>query len=216
MDYIPKRDADLDEWLRIFTAEIPGIATALGLPATFDDDVIAAYAAWQIAYVAHQSAKNAAQSAAETKDEARAAAVEAARSAVARLQAHRLMTDGYRETLGITVPDLVPTPTSPDYVDSLEPPVLLLEPRRGQVIVHFGVNPSNERANPKPDKIAGAKIWCRIGAGAWENVADDTNSPYNHNFDIAEPVNAEYRAQWYDRQGRRGRFSAVVKTAVAP
>ena len=66
-DYVPKRDAQLDEWGRNYTTEIPAIIAALGLPATWDDVVIAAFADWQLAYIAHQTAQNAAHAATETK-----------------------------------------------------------------------------------------------------------------------------------------------------
>ncbi|MEK6804709.1 MAG: hypothetical protein AABZ34_18915, partial [Nitrospirota bacterium] len=132
------------------------------------------------------------------------------------LQKHPNLTDAQREILGLTVPKKVRTPLSPDYVVNLAPPLLLLEPRRAMVVVHFGVNPQNEKLNGKPDGIDGVKIWYRIETGPWQFVALDTNSPYNHNLDITEPQHLEYRAQWYDRKGRTGIFSETAKCAVTP
>ncbi|MEW6026967.1 MAG: hypothetical protein AB1599_06720, partial [Planctomycetota bacterium] len=116
-----------------------------------------------------------------------------------------------RETLGLTVPDEEPTPTSPDYVVGLPPPILLLDwSKKSQVTVHFGVNPSNEKRNAKPVDIAGARIYYRIETGPWNFVADDTNSPYVHNFAITEPQNVEYRAHWFDKRGRLGVFGETA------
>jgi hypothetical protein len=216
-DYIPKMDAQFDEWLEKFSANISAIATPLGVTPALITGVTTAYTAWDLAYDAHQLAHNAAQSAAEIKDEARAAAKDAVRPVVGMLQKNPGLTDAQRETLGITVPDREPTPTAPDYVVTLPPPILLLDwNQRAQVIVHFGVNPSNEKRNAKPDAIAGAKIWFRIESGPWNFVADDTNSPYVHFYTITEPANVEYRAQWFDKKGRTGPFSETAKCTVTP
>jgi len=119
--------------------------------------------------------------------------------------------------MGVPPRDTQPTPVPPDYVANLEPPNLLLNwSRRGQVTVHFGVTPSNEKLNAKPVNIAGAKIWYRIESGPWVWVADDTNSPYNHNFIITEPLDVEYRAQWFDKKGRLGAFGESAKCMVSP
>ena len=119
--------------------------------------------------------------------------------------------------MGIPPRDTEPTPVPPEYVANLAPPVLLLNwSKRGQVTVHFGINPTNEKLNAKPVNIAGAKIWYRIESGPWVWVADDTNSPYNHNFTITELQNVEYRAQWFDKKGRTGSFSETAKCTVTP
>jgi hypothetical protein len=216
-DYIPKMDAQFDEWFRNFSTNISAIATPLGVTPALITAVTTAYADWQLAYTAHQTAHNTAQAAAETKDESRASAKEAVRPVVGMLQKNPGLTDAQRETLAITVPDREPTPTSPEYVVNLAPPILLLDwSKRGQVVIHFGVNPSNEKRNAKPAEIAGAKIWYRIESGPWTFVADDTNSPYTHNLAITEPTNVEYRAQWFDKKGRTGPFSETAECTVSP
>jgi hypothetical protein len=215
--YIPNQDAQFDEWLENFKTQLPAIATPLGVTPALITAVTDAYDNWDIAYDAHQVAKNASQAAAEVKDEARLSALEAVRPVAGMLQKNPGLTDAQRETLGITVPDREPTPTAPEYVVNLPPPLLLLDwSQRSQVAVHFGVNPSNEKRNAKPVDIAGAKIWFRIESGSWQFVADDTNSPYTHNFNITEPSNVEYRAQWFDKKGRTGPFSETAKCTVSP
>lgn len=215
--YMPYGDAQLDEWAENFAAQLPAIATAVGgIPAPLVADVTTGQADWDTAYDAHQVAQNAAQSATEVKDEAKVSVQTSIRIVVGMLQKNPALTDAQREILSITVPDLIRTPTSPDYVVNLAPPLLLVESKRGQVTVHFGVNPSNEKRNAKPTDIAGAKIWYRIEGGPWNFVADDTNSPYYHNFAITEPQNVEYRAQWFDKKMRSGPFSESAKCSVTP
>jgi hypothetical protein len=215
--YIPREDAKYDEYAENFNNQLPPIATAIGgIPADLVTAVTDGYADWDVAFDAQTVAQNAALAATQVKDEARVTLSTAIRLVGQLLQKHPALTDAQRQTLGLTVPDLIKTPTSPDYVVSLAPPLLLLEPRRGLVIVHFGVNPSNEKLNAKPDAIAGANIWYRVESGPWAFVALDTNSPYNHNFAITEPQNVEYRAQWVDKKGRSGIFSETAKCAVTP
>jgi len=215
--YIPKADAQFDEWAENFAAQLPAIATAIGgIPPALVTAVTTDYTNWDISFDAHLVAKNASQAATEVKDENRVTFQADIRTVAQLLQKHPNLTDEQREILGLTVPDLIRTPSSPDYVVSLAPPLLLLESRRGLVVVHFGVNPSNEKLNAKPDAIAGANIWYRVESGPWQFVALDTNSPYNHNFAITEPQNVEYRAQWVDKKGRSGIFSETAKCAVTP
>ena len=216
-DYIPYSDAEFDEWFRNFSANISAIATPLEIPPAMITAVTDAYAAWEVGYTAQRTAKNAHQAATETKDELRDTGKEAVRPLVGLIQAHPWLTDAQRQILRITVPDRNPTPASPDYVGSLLPPLLLLDwSGRGVVVVHFGVNPSNEKNNAKPQGIFGAKIWCRQDGADWEYVADDTNSPYTHNFAITEPASVEYRTQWLDKQMRTGVFSQSAKCTVSP
>ena len=216
-DYIPYSDAQFDEWFRNFAAKVGPIATRLEMPPAMISAVTDAYANWQPGYAAQQTAKNAAQAATETKDELRDTGKEAVRPLVGLIQAYPGLTDGERAILGITVPDRQPTPASPDYIATLAPPLLLLDwSGRGLVVIHFGVNPSNEKNNGKPQGIFGARIWCRQDGGEWEYVADDTNSPYTHNFSITEPASVEYRAQWIDKQMRPGVFSQSAKCVVSP
>lgn len=216
-DYIPYSDAEFDEWFRNFAANIGPIATRLEMPPALITAVIDAYDAWKPGYVAQQTAKNAAQAATEIKDELRDTGKEAVRPLVGIMQEHRGLTDGERATLRITIPDRKLTPASPDYVANLAPPLLLLDwSGRGLVVVHFGVNPGNEKNNAMPPGLFGVKIWCRQNGGDWEYIAGDTNSPYTHNFSITEPAKVEYRAQWVDKQMRPGGFSQSAKCVVTP
>lgn len=217
MNYMPRDDARFDEWGQNFSVQLPAVATAIGgIPPALVTAVTTGYADWDVAYDAHQVAHNAAQAATEVKDQYKVTLATAIRVIAQLLQKHPSLTNEQREILGLTVPDLIRTPSSPDYVVSLAPPILLLESKRGLVVVHFGVNPSNEKLNAKPDAIDGANIWYRVESGPWTFVALDTNSPYNHNFAITEPQNVEYRAQWSDKKGRVGIFSETAKCAVSP
>ena len=214
-DYIPQADAKFDEWLRNFCENLPAIAQAVGLPQNFVDDVIGARIGWNTNYRASQQAQIQAESAVETKNWSRADTQEKARTAVRVLQAIPQLMDSQRELLSITVRDTTPTPISPEYVMELDPPLLKLDLRTGQITIHFGVNPGDENKNAKPENIGGVKLWYRVGEGEWKWVGDDTNSPYMHNIDLSTCGALEYRAQWFDKRMRTGLFSTVTPATVS-
>lgn len=110
MDYIPKTDAEWDEWLRNFAANAGPIATTLGIAPGFVARVTAAYADWQVKYVAHQTAQAAARTAAQNKDESRETGKNASRDLAGMFQKHPDMTNGQRATLKLTVLDTELTP----------------------------------------------------------------------------------------------------------
>lgn len=216
-DYIPFRDAEFDGWLARFADYIEAHYAELGLSAADKDSLVAANNSWRTDYRAHIAAKNAARGAKSRKDHTRDTAESLARNLAQRSTVFPGTTNAHRASMGITVPDTKPTPTSLDYIETLEPPMLSLDwSQRGQVAVHFGVNPGNEKWNAKPADIAGAKIWFRIDTGPWQFLADDTNSPYIHTLAISEPVRVEYRAQWFDKRMRAGSFGQTAKCTVTP
>ncbi|MFH0888913.1 MAG: hypothetical protein V1871_06875 [Planctomycetota bacterium] len=237
-DYIPESDAEFNEWLAGFTAYIAAHYAELGLSATDKDNIVAANNDWKRDFSAHITAKNAARGAKGGKNNTRKMAESLARNLAQRSTVYPGTTNAHRASMGITVPDTNPTQTAPEYVASLDPPLLLLDwSGRGQVVIHFGVNPGNEKENAKPMDIAGVKIWYRIKtglpaeasaqAGSWTFVADDTNSPYVHNLAavqrtvqaglaITEPISVEYKAQWFDKKMRTGAFSQTAKCTVSP
>ena len=216
-DFMPKTDADFDEWLENFKTKISAIATPLGVPAGLITAVGTAYTDWDVAFDAQTVAQDMAQAATQTKDEAKVAGMLAVRAVVGIMQKNPALGDAERAELGITIPDRIPTPISPEYMANLAAPLLLLDwAQKSKVTVHFGVNPSNEKLNKKPTDIAGAKIWYRIDTGPWTFVADDTNSPYTHFFSITDPQNVEYRCQWFDKKMRTGPFGESARCTVTP
>ena len=214
-DYIPRSDAEFDEWLRNFCENLPAIAQAVGLPQNFVTDVLGARIGWNTSYQASQQAQIQAESTIETKNWNRADTQEKVRTAVNLLQPNPQLLDSHRDLLTIKVRDTKPTPISPEYVMELDPPLLKLDLRTGQITIHFGVNPGDEQKNAKPENIAGVKIWYRVGEGQWMWVGDDTNSPYLHIIDLSTCGALEYRAQWFDKRMRIGLFSTVTPATVS-
>ena len=220
-DYIPASDSMFDEWVRNFTEQCDAAAASLGLQPADVAAMEDAYDSWHSSYVNHQAAQNAARAATEEKDEARERAEDMFRRYTRMIQARPGTTDSQRQALGITVPDTTKTALSQDMVLTTPPPLLSVDHSlRGQTIIHFGPNPSNERENPLPQGIRGAKIWYHIGGlpaseDEWKWLGDDTNSPYTHTIGGAEPVTVAYRAQYFDRRMRLGTFGDPVVVTIS-
>jgi len=220
-DYIPASDSLFDEWARKFSETSGTYAAELGLSPGDVTTIEDAYNDWQLGYVSHQNARNAARGATEHKDEQRDGAEEVFRRFTRIIQARPETTDSHREALGISVPDTTKTLLAAEMVLANEPPLLLVDHSlRGQTTIHFGPNPSNERENPLPQGMRGAKIWYHIGGlpesdDEWKWLADDTNSPYTHIIGGNEPVSVAYRAQYFDRRMRIGPFGDPVVVTIS-
>jgi len=216
-DYMPTGDGNFEPWQVNFVTKVTATPAAYGLAPADVVDVATLSSGWQTSLAAQVVAQDAAIAATQTKELARRNLELEIRNLAQRIQIRKATTDAQRGELGITILDTNPTPSNPDYVIGLTPPVLVLDwSIPNEVKVHFGVNPTNEKRNAKPTGIAGAKIWYRVESGPWVYVADDTNSPYLHCLPVTEPQNVEYKAQWFDKKSRAGQFGESVTCTVTP
>jgi len=216
-NYIPAMDDSFETWQVNFVAKVTATPADYGLLPADVVDVAALSTGWQASLAAQTVAQDTAIGATQGKDIARRNLELEIRNLAQRIQIRKATTDIQRGELGITIPDTNPTPSDPEYVVGLTPPVLVLDwSIPNEVKIHFGVNPSNEKRNAKPAGIAGAKIWYRVESGPWTYVADDTNSPYLHCLAVTEPQNVEYKAQWFDKRSRAGQFGESARCTVTP
>ena len=219
-DYLPTRDAEFEEWFARFLEYCVAHQAELGLTPADILEIQGAKIAFSLAYSNQQATQNAAQAATETKEEKRDAGEATIRKFVKIIQARPGVTDANREGLGITVRDTKPTPQSEDVVH--DTPAPRIEPdwsKRGEVLLHVGPNPGNERNNGLPTGIAGFKLWYAMGgvpadAAAWQWLADDTASPHRHLVPSGTPLTITYRAQYFDRRMRLGPFGDPVTVTI--
>jgi hypothetical protein len=223
-DFIPKADADFDHWFANFQTYTAAHTAELGLSPAQALEIQTAKANWGLAYSNHLVSQDAAMAARALKETRRGEGVNIIRLYAGFIQNRRETTDAQRRFLGITVPDREPTPLDPTAILREHPPRLVLDHSNPRVVViHFGPNPDDERRNAKPDICGGARIWYVSGsvpAGGtegidalpWQWLADDTNSPYNHNVGSAQTIT--YRAQWFDRLMNLGPLGDPVSCAV--
>jgi len=218
-DYLPAPDAEFEEWFAGFLAYCVAHKVELGLSDADILEIQVAKVTWSVAYSQHLAAQNAAEGATETKEEKRDLGEATIRKFVKIIQARPGVSDANREGLGITVRDTTLTPQSEDIVRTTPAPRIELDwSKRGQIIVHFGPNPGNERDNGLPQGIKGAKLWFCYGiptdASAWQWLADDTHSPYLHAVPTGTPLTITYRAQYFDRRMRLGPFGDPVTATI--
>ena len=222
-DYMPKTDPGFREWIENFVTYAGAHAAELGLAADQIAEMQAVRVAFVNAYIAYQAAQDAAKGATENKEEKRAQAEVVMRRYVNILQVSPAVSDPERLALRITVRDKEPTPTDPTAILRVIPPKLHLGTAQpGLAVVHFGLEPTDERRNAKPKGVAGVRLQMLVGSVPsgtaninslpWRWVADDTESPYYY---IATGGGTfTFRAQWFDVLMNLGPLGDPVSCAV--
>ena len=180
-DYVPANDAEFLAWSTNFFAVLNANLATVGLVATDVTPITTAQAAYSTS-VGDQVTKQAAlDGAIATKKTRRTAYEPPLRALVKRIQAHPGMTDGLRAQLGITVPSKTRRRKSPGP----ELPLLRLEPRPSQVVVHFEL---------KPAWALGCNIYRKkAGEVDFSLIAFDTATPYIDTI-TGPAINVSYRA----------------------
>ncbi|HMS56649.1 MAG TPA: hypothetical protein PKA27_14740, partial [Fimbriimonadaceae bacterium] len=186
MDYIPTSQAELHLWGQNFDAVFTNIALSVGFSPVEVAEMNDHFMLFSEALAAHTAAAAAARAATEEKNGRQAAWESLVRSAVRRVQSHPNATDAMRAALGITVPksarNRLPIPTA-------LPQVILDWSVRGQITIHAGMTPNNERDNRFPAGCYSVLIEHRTANSEWQFVAITTTSPYLHR--LSNPVNEE-------------------------
>ena len=220
-DFIPKDEIGRVEWLKHFagwmSAHGAGYGFSAGDIADLNADADDADTAFQDCEVAQAAARAAVQ----RKKKGIADALRRARGNVRQLQANPAMTDVVRTEAGITVPDRIPTPMSPDAVQELDPPAVVLDwSKRLRVTIHYGLNPHNERENGRPEGTIGAFIQYHRGGlpeheDDWEILDMRTDSPHVHHVHEDIPTSYAFRACWRDSKGNQGPYGAPAVCTVS-
>jgi len=191
-NYIPNKDNDFKVWLDNFQAALTEHLAAFGVSESDIEGLTEAAGAFATALPALATAKAAYHEAIKSKHTARKETEQQLRAVVRRVANHPAMTDAIRAQMGITIPDRIRT----RHEDGPEVPSILLEPRAGMVVIHFGTDPGDEQTNGKPDWAMGCNIYRRKSTVAdWSLIAFDTASPY---VDVitGEPAVYCYRAAY--------------------
>ena len=206
-DYLPKTDPGFREWIENFVDYAGANMVALGLGLGQIAEMQGVRVAFVNAYLAYMAAQDAAKGATENKEEKRQEAEVVMRKYVNILQVSPAVSDPERLALRITVRDKQPTPTDPTAILRVIPPKLHLGTAQpGVAVIHFGLEPTDERRNAKPEGVYGARLQviegsvpsgtANINSLPWRWVADDTESPY---YFIATGGGIfTFRAQWFD------------------
>ena len=157
----------------------------------------------------------------QAKHHGLADAISRARAYAKRLQAEPTMTDHDRAEAGLNVPDPTQTPTAPNAIEEITPPLGFLEfDKRSRATIHVGPNPQNERENGKPAGVRGILIQYHAGGipeheSDWQTLEIITRSPYVHVVHEDVPTTYAYRACWIDNNLKRGPFGDPVTCTVS-
>lgn len=211
-DYVPVRDGEFDAWLWQFNDYFQADHVALGFQASDAAEVQSLLDAWRTVYAGSNAAKQAATAMAAEKKNTRREVERAIRRFVRVIQARPATSDLQRGNLGVTIPDrtrtLSPTPT-------VSPSIELDWSRRGQCVIHVGVNPQNESVNRFSPHGKMCLLQFRMQGGDWEHLAVATSSPFVHVVGNEEPWSIQYRAAYLNSRGRQGPWSDADTAYIA-
>ena len=209
-DYVPTNDNDLNAWIVNFNTVLNANLATLGLVAADITTLSSTTSAFSASITTAITAEAAYRQAVENKKTRRAALEIALRAMVKRVNGHPGMTDAIRAQLGITVPDRIPS----RHGVGPEVPVVELELKPGQVVVHFGTTPGNELTNGKPAWAIGCNIYRKKASDAdWTLIAFDTASPYVDTI-TGPAANYQYRVAYRGTRATDEGASSVQSTVA--
>ena len=220
-DYIPRNEANRVEWLHQFSLWLSANGAGQGFTNAEIAEFAAIVADAGTAALDNRRAQAAALAATSAKNKLLDAAVRRARINAQRLQHSPTMTDSDRGAAGLTIPDTILTPTSLELIDTILPPMLLLDfSIRHQVIIHWGPNPGNEHENARPHGTMGCEIqYIRGGIPAdgsgWTTLELDTESPLIHHIHDTIPTTYAYRARYVGKKLKPGPVGAPATCTVS-
>ena len=221
-DYIPNSDALFSEFVNNFSTKLALYQALLGVTVGQVADYGTKITEWLARHAAYLTAKDTVAAALAAKKLARADLQAFTRDLAQFITNNLAMTDELREEFRLTVPDEQPTEVPSDYLSSIDAPSIHLEwgVNRGQCTIHFGLVPTNENLNGKPEHVMGAEIEFAMGGipvddSLWQPLALDTNSPYVHNVGDAAPQKYGYRARWVDTRGRKGPYGEAADVTIS-
>jgi len=215
-DYIPRNDADFNNWQNNFITYATTNQKQLGLTAEQITTLTTSKTNWQTTYTNHITAQATVARATEDKDTSRKNHEQLLRNLAQQLQNSPTITNGDRAALGITVKE---ANRSSRTVPTTRPSAIINnQDRLRHVINFFDENTPTRRA--KPEGVMGCEIWVKIGE-APKNPDDlnflglDTATPYTIDYpsqDGGKP--AHYMLRWVNRRGEPGPWSQTFNSQI--
>jgi hypothetical protein len=207
-DYIPRTDADLDNWqANTLIPYISANKVALGVSDATVTALTGAQTTWNTAYAAHQLAQSTATSKRQDKDAARAALVALIRSTVGQMQANPAVTDTQRAAMQITVPDTTPTPAP---VPTTRPVGKIDTSERLRHTIEFR-DEATPTSRAKPAGVSACELWLFVGTTAptgpeaMHLQAVDRSTPYLMEFESSDAGKTAWWAlRWVNTRGEHG------------
>jgi hypothetical protein len=172
-DFFPKREADLLEWLKNFSAVVAGNATAWNIPATAAQDLTAKVAAYETTYEAAKG-ENGTKALILEKNEKRDALKAEVRNIKNKyIDYNDAVTDPDRERLGLPIRDRMPTPKP----KPTSRPLLEVVPTNNRQHTATAINQATGKKT-KPEDAHGVRYVWEIRDAAPSNAEDLRHSVF--------------------------------------
>jgi hypothetical protein len=168
-DYLPTREADLQQWSETFDALITATPAAYGLTAAQAVAYAALHTGFSDAWRIANANATRTPSAIETKNTAKEALIRGPggiRELAGIIQEFPGTTNTERTDLGLTVRDPDPSPIpAPTMAPGLD--IVSVTGRTVRIRLHDAASPSSRA---KPDGVKGASVYSFVGAAAPETI----------------------------------------------
>ena len=216
-DYIPRTDATFDTWQINYVTYFAANAVALGFDPLVEGLALGlTQTAWANGYAGHTTAQADAKAATGVKDSGRNALIALIRGYSAQMQVNPAVTDLQKSSLGITIPDTIPTPVG---VPTSRPVLEVDTSQRLQITVSFRDEFATSTA--KPDGVRGCEIWTKVDGAAPLDISEtmyqatDTRSPHLLSFDGADGGKTVHIiGRWVNTKGEVGPISETVSATI--
>jgi hypothetical protein len=219
--YYPTNDQLLESYVTELLVKLTAVMTDLTLPATFDDALTAALAAFSTSLGTHVASQTQAQQDRVAKDADKATLISALTSVVNQLRSNPGFTDEMAVSLGLPVRDTVKTPIIP----GTEVPTLSVDTSAPQhhKIVFVQLTGVGLESIAKPEWARACRIMHAIVATGqpappiedMDFLASDTSNPYEWDIPGAQVgKDIWYRGAWETPRGEAGNWSDPAKGTV--
>ncbi len=219
--YLPSRESEFDVWARNLATKVAATPTAFGLNAAQATALTALNTAWHAAYLVTTDNDTRTPAAIAAKNTAKAELIDGPggiRELVKIIQAYPPLTNEQRVSLGITVPDLEPTPVPPPA----DPPVLAILSTLGRTTKLALRDITDSEKRGKPVGVSGATVLMFVGEEApidplaWTFLTNTTKTVIDIEFQPAIPAGAKVwlTAFWKNRREEAGPAAVPVSTFI--
>jgi hypothetical protein len=215
-DFFPKREADLLEWLKNFSAALADKASAWNVPATVAQDLTAKVAAYEMTYEAAKG-ENGTKALILEKNEKRDALKSEVRNVKNKyIDYNDAVTAPDRERLGLPIRDRNPTPKP----RPASRPLLEVVPTNNRQHTATAINQATGKKT-KPEDAHGVRYVWEIRDAAPANADDLRHSVFRVKttevFDYEEGDRGKrvfYAACYENAKGEAGPWSDIVEAII--
>ncbi len=216
--YVPRRDADFDQWQINLRTIVSANLVAWGIPATENSALNPLQNAWNSAYAVAKNRTQRTSEEVQAKSDARDAYEAALRLFIQRFLAiNPAVSDSDREAMDITVRDTERTrPPEPQQAPKVT--IESVTQKRHKLRI---VDPLNPESKQKPEGVVQVQLYRFIGETApvdveeYEFLSNVTRFLYTVKFTMADAgKRAFYIARYENSRGEVGPFSEPVSEHI--